>query len=82
MNTMTTITIDDSLYVARHGSAPRRGAFATWTFIIEDLPLTVFGTYEDAVSSAKLYARLCGEGPTVVRLSAGVPAGRMHRNHH
>lgn len=71
------ITIDYSDYAAKYGQLPGDGAMACWTFVIDNEPFVVCGSFAEACAKAKLYVRLYDAGGDHIELTDRSPHPRM-----
>ena len=73
---MERIEIDLTHYLERYPGPPADGHLASWTFIIGDTPTTIFGPYDEATSTAKLYLRMSGHPSNRILLEERATLGR------
>ena len=78
---MNKISIDVSRFMAQKRPLPRDDHYGSWTFIIAGKPLTIFGTYTEAKSLAKLYVRMHDTGSDRIELDRFSGAGQLHLTH-
>ena len=76
---MNTIQIDVDRYIAREQSLPLEDQYGYWTFIIAGQPMSVFGTYSEAATVAKLYVRMYETDQNTIILDSVNTAGQLYK---
>lgn len=76
---MNTIRIDVDRFIAREQILPMDDQYGYWTFIVADHPISVFGSYSEATSVAKLYARMYESEENTIVLDSVATAGQVHK---
>ena len=74
---MTTIPIDTSRYEARYARLPLESERGSWTFVVDGEILRFFGTYPEACSLVKLYARMHDLACDAIQLDEFGVTGRV-----
>jgi len=74
---MEKINIDESRYQSETKLVPLDSHYGVWTFLIDSQPVTIFGTYGEAKSQAKLFVRLSGNAKDCVELDGFSAAGQI-----
>ena len=72
---MDTLKIDIRRYASDGQSAPVDDQYGYWTVTIAEEPISVFSTYSEAETVAKLYARLYKSTQDISPLDAALTAG-------
>ncbi|MFP6581500.1 MAG: hypothetical protein VCD00_02975 [Candidatus Hydrogenedentota bacterium] len=75
---MNEIRIDVSRALAQKHGMPRDDHYGSWTFIIDGTPVTLFGSYAEAKSLAKLYVRMYDVGSEPITLTRFATSGHLH----
>lgn len=78
---MTQYNIDTSGFQARYARLPLDSEMGAWTFIIDGEPVRFFGSFAEARSLAKLYARMHDHVDDAIELNAYGAIGRVYENH-
>jgi hypothetical protein len=78
---MTQYSIDTSRFQARYARPPVDSETGAWTFIIDGEPMRFFGSFAEARSLAKLYARMHDHADEAIELNAHGTIGRVYENH-
>ena len=76
---MNTIQIDVDRYIAREQSLPLDDQYGYWTFIIAGQPMSVFGSYSEATTVAKLYVRMYESDQNTIILDSVNTAGQIYK---
>jgi hypothetical protein len=77
---MTQFTIDTSRFQARYARLPLDTEMGAWTFIIDSEPVRFFGSFAEARSLAKLYARMHDHATDAIELDQHGAIGRVYEN--
>ena len=77
---MTQFSIDTSRFQARYARPPLDTEMGAWTFIIDSEPVQFFGSFAEARSLAKLYARMHDHAETAIELNEHDAIGRVYEN--
>lgn len=77
---MTQYSIDTSRFQARYARPPLESERGAWTFIIDDEPVRFFGSFAEARSLAKLYARMHDHCESAIELNEHDTIGRVYEN--
>ena len=72
---MNTIKIDVSRYAPLEQNTPVDDQYGYWTVTIAEEPISVFSTYSEAETVAKLYTRLYESAKNTMTLNAAQTAG-------
>jgi hypothetical protein len=75
---MNTIQIDVDRFIAREQVLPIDDQYGYWTFIIGGQPMSVFGTFSEATTVAKLYVRMYESDENIIVLDSVKLAGQVH----
>lgn len=78
---MIDIRIDVSRALAQKHGMPRDDHYGSWTFVIGDNPITLFGTYAEARSMAKFYVRMYDAADEPVELTRFTASGQVYTTH-
>ncbi len=77
---MTQYSIDTSTFQARFERIPLDSDRGAWTFIIDGEPIRLFGSFAEARSLAKLYARMHDHAGESIELNNHGAIGRVYEN--
>ena len=76
---MNTIRIDADRFIAREQILPMDDQYGYWTFIVAGKPISVFGTYSEATTVAKLYVRMYESDENAIILDSVSTAGQVYQ---
>ena len=76
---MNTIRIDVDRFIAREQIMPMDDQYGYWTFIVAEQAISVFGTYSEATTVAKLYARMYESEENTIILDSVANAGQVYQ---
>lgn len=77
---MTRLNIDMSSFQARYARLPLDTETGAWTFVIDSEPVRFFGSFAEARSLAKLYARMHDHTEHAIELNQHNAIGRVYEN--
>lgn len=77
---MTQYNIDTSRFQAQYARPPLDTETGAWTFIIDGEPVRFFGSFAEARSLARLYARMHDHADDAIELNHHGTTGRVYEN--